>query len=106
MVQLVNFYSDWIIEGARHHWGRAVRNVLRTTKRYGAERQLVLAMHPGIWSFMHVCHGNMHAHATCVHIHDVSKMCSYICAFVKWLHMRLCAIFLIGIVDSFSTTMV
>jgi len=50
MVQLVNFYSDWIIEGARHHWGRAVRNVLRTTKRYGAERQLVLAMHPGIWS--------------------------------------------------------
>ena len=58
-------------------------------------------MHPGIWSWMHVCHGNMHAHSTCEHIHDVSKRFSCIYVFVKWPHMRLCAFLFMGIVDSF-----
>ena len=58
-------------------------------------------MHPGIWSWMHVCHGNMHAHSTCQHIHHVSKRLSCIYVFVEWLHMRLCDFFFVSIVDIF-----
>ena len=46
-----------------------------------------------------MCHGNMHAHSTCEHIHDVFNRLSCIYVFVKWFHMRLCTSLGKGSVD-------